>query len=73
MPGRPPNAGIAPRAPQSAPEQGAAGVNALICAFASVLQGAAGSAIEVRLGLADSVDRVGIDPTQFKMALLNLV
>jgi CheY-like chemotaxis protein len=48
-------------------------VNALIQAFASVLSGAAGSAIELRLGLADSVDRIEIDATQFKVALLNLV
>jgi CheY-like chemotaxis protein len=48
-------------------------VNALIQAFASVLSGAAGSSIELRLGLADSVDRVELDATQFKVALLNLV
>jgi CheY-like chemotaxis protein len=48
-------------------------VNALIQAFASVLSGAAGRSIELRLGLADSVDRVEIDATQFKAALLNLV
>lgn len=51
----------------------AASVNALIRAFASVLRGAAGCSVELRLGLADSVDRVEIDSTQFKVALLNLV
>jgi len=51
----------------------AASVNALIRSFASVLKGAAGSSVELRLALADSVDRVEIDPTQFKVALLNLV
>ncbi len=51
----------------------ATSVNALIRAFAPVLKGAAGSSVELRLGLADSVDRVEIDATQFKGALLNLV
>jgi len=55
------------------PEPDAANVNALITGFAPVLTGAAGGTVHLRLGLADSVDRVGIDPTQFKMALLNLV
>lgn len=50
-----------------------ASANALIRAFASVLKGAAGHTVALRLGLADSVDRVEIDPTQFKVALLNLV
>ncbi len=48
-------------------------VNALINGFTSVLKGAAGRAVELKLGLADSVDRIDIDPTQFKVALLNLV
>ena len=36
-------------------------VNALINGFTSVLKGAAGRAVELRLGLADSVDRIDID------------
>jgi CheY-like chemotaxis protein len=50
-----------------------ASVNALIGAFETVLRGAAGCGIRLRLGLADSVDRIAIDATQFKTALLNLV
>ena len=66
----------ASRAPQRSSvvlEPAPASVNALIRAFASVLKGAAGSSVELRLALADSVDRVELDATQFKMALLNLV
>lgn len=55
------------------PEQAAASVNALIGSFASVLKAAAGQTVALRLGLADSVDRIELDPTQFKVALLNLV
>jgi CheY-like chemotaxis protein len=55
------------------PEPEASSVNALIRAFASVLKGAAGDDVALRLGLADSVDRIELDPTQFKVALLNLV
>ncbi len=65
------NESAAPRA-MGAPAQ-AHGVNAAIRAFASVLTGAAGCRTELRLGLADSVDHVDIDATQFKVALLNLV
>jgi len=54
-------------------EPAASSVNALIRAFASVLKGAAGDAVEMRFGLADSVDRIDLDTTQFKVALLNLV
>jgi CheY-like chemotaxis protein len=54
-------------------ESSATRVNAAIRAFASVLDGAAGCRTELRLGLADSVDHVDIDATQFKVALLNLV
>lgn len=50
-----------------------ASVNALIREFASVLQAAAGGGVALELGLPDSVDRLAIDPTQFKVALLNLV
>jgi len=80
MPARTPNAGIASRGSLLPPspahatgQEGAESVNALIGAFASVLQSAAGRGIRMRFGLADSVDRLGIDPTQFKMALLNVV
>ena len=55
------------------PEPAAESINALIRAFASVLKGAAGSSVELKLALADSIDRVEIDATQFKVALLNLV
>jgi CheY-like chemotaxis protein len=51
----------------------AVNVNALIATFASVLRGAADSSIELRLDLADSIDRTAVDPTQLKAALLNLV
>lgn len=54
-------------------EPAPASLNALIRAFASVLEGAAGEKVALRLGLADSVDRFELDPTQFKVALLNLV
>lgn len=47
--------------------------NALISTFLPVLTGAAGCAVGLRLCLADSVDRIDVDPIQFKMALLNLV
>ena len=49
------------------------GVNALILGFESVLQGAAGNAVDIRLDLVDALDCVAIDTTQFKAALLNLV
>lgn len=61
------------RIPFCSKETSATHVNALIRAFASVLAGAAGCPVELRLRLADSVDCVEIDPTQFKVALLNLV
>jgi CheY-like chemotaxis protein len=51
----------------------ASSVNALIRAFASVLKGAAGDTVALRLDLADTIDRIALDPTQFKVALLNLV
>ena len=54
-------------------EPGGASVNALIRDFASILRAAAGGSLELELGLPDSVDRVAIDSTQFKVALLNLV
>jgi PAS domain S-box-containing protein len=48
-------------------------INSLISGFASVLQGAAGSAIALKVELAPSLDRISVDATQFKAALLNLV
>jgi CheY-like chemotaxis protein len=69
----PPRASALPKRAGIAFEPGVSSVNALIRAFASVLKGAAGSSVELRLGLADSIDRVEIDSTQFKVALLNLV
>lgn len=66
----------ATRAPLRAndePESGATRINAMIRAFASVLTGAAGCPVQLRLRLADSVDRTDADATQFKVALLNLV
>jgi len=48
-------------------------INALVGGFASVLRGAAGNAVTLRLSLADSMDRIVMDATQFKAALLNLV
>lgn len=68
--------GLASHATRNLPQptaQEPVSVNALIRAFTSVLEGAAGHAVALRLGLADSVDRIDIDPTQFKVALLNLV
>jgi len=67
------NATAAPQRSSGVFGPAAASVNALIRSFAPVLKGAAGSSVELRLALADSVDRVEIDPTQFKVALLNLV
>jgi CheY-like chemotaxis protein len=63
----------APHASSVVFEPVAGSVTGLIRAFAPVLKGAAGSSVALRLALADSVDRVEIDATQFKMALLNLV
>ena len=54
-------------------QQSPQNINALISHFASVLRGAAGSAIDLQLDLDDSLDRISLDATQFKAALLNLV
>jgi len=48
-------------------------INSLISGFVPVLQGAAGSSIELKVDLAPSLDRINVDATQFKAALLNLV
>ena len=48
-------------------------INSLISGFVPVLRGAVGSSIELRVDLAPSLDCAGVDATQFKAALLNLV
>ena len=48
-------------------------IDSLIRGFESVLQGAAGSAVDFRMSLVDSFECVSADATQFKAALLNLV
>jgi CheY-like chemotaxis protein len=48
-------------------------IDALIRGFESVLQGAAGNAVDFRVVLSDSLACVSADSTQFRAALLNLV
>ena len=48
-------------------------INSLINGFVPVLRGAVGSSIDLKVDLAPSLDCAGVDATQFKAALLNLV